>query len=195
MEAEKNHEENPEAQGAKDAPTVVTSSNKKEALRAFRVCRVDGCKNPHHARGLCHEHYDQEKRKAKACKVAGCTEAVAHRGLCLAHQDYVPESKAKAAVKAPEEKAEKAPKAKKEPKAKAEKPARMGQLDAAAQVMGRNPQTCQEICAAIKAKGLWESKAGKTPDATLNAAIRREIKTKGAESRFACPERGKYCRA
>lgn len=183
MNAEKNDAE----------PTVVTSSNKKEALRAFKVCRVEGCKNPHHAKGFCHEHYDEHKRtmklaQPKPCKAEGCKEPVAHRGLCLAHQDYVP------TAKAPVAKAEKAPKAKKEPKPKAAKVARVSQLDAAVQVMGKTPMTCQEICDAIKAQGLWASKAGKTPDATLNAAIRREIKTKGNAARFACPERGKYCR-
>jgi hypothetical protein len=39
---------------------------------------------------------------------------------------------------------------------------------------------------------LWESPDGKTPAATLYAAMLREITTKGKESRFSRPEKGKF---
>ena len=41
------------------------------------------------------------------------------------------------------------------------------------------------------AKGLWQT-AGKTPAATIYAAIIREIAAKGADSRFRKVERGKF---
>jgi hypothetical protein len=82
------------------------------------------------------------------------------------------------------------PKASKAPKAaKAAKPAgekKLGALDAAAKVLaGRtNPMTAKGLIEAMAEKGLWASPGGKTPDATLSAAINREIAAKGKESRF-----------
>ena len=43
-------------------------------------------------------------------------------------------------------------------------------------------------------KGYWSSPNGKTPAATLYAAILREITTKGDQSRFTKTERGKFAR-
>ena len=48
---------------------------------------------------------------------------------------------------------------------------------------------------AMAAKGLWTSPGGKTPEATLYAAIVREIATKGAASRFAKHDRGLFVAA
>jgi hypothetical protein len=45
---------------------------------------------------------------------------------------------------------------------------------------------------AMAAKGYWTSPGGKTPHATLYAAILREITTKGKEARFKKTERGKF---
>jgi hypothetical protein len=66
-------------------------------------------------------------------------------------------------------------------------------LDAAAQVLARadGPMRCGDLAAAIIAQGLWTTK-GKTPAATLNAAIIREIKAKGAQSRFRKTSRGLF---
>jgi hypothetical protein len=52
----------------------------------------------------------------------------------------------------------------------------------------------QEMIAAMTAKGYWTSPAGKTPAATLYAAILREITTKGADARFTKTDRGKFAR-
>jgi hypothetical protein len=41
-------------------------------------------------------------------------------------------------------------------------------------------------------KGYWTSPAGKTPAATLYAAILREIHTKKDQARFRKSERGKF---
>ena len=51
---------------------------------------------------------------------------------------------------------------------------------------------CQEMIAAMAAKGYWTSPAGKTPAATLYAAMTREIKTKGAQARFQKTARGQF---
>jgi hypothetical protein len=81
------------------------------------------------------------------------------------------------------------------PRAKAE--GRLSGLDAAAKVLSeaRKPMRVEEIVEAAKAKGYWESKAGKTPGATIYAAIIREIRDKGAESRFVKKDRGLFASA
>jgi hypothetical protein len=67
-------------------------------------------------------------------------------------------------------------------------------LAAAIRVLGETgqPMTCPELIAAMTAKGYWTSPAGKTPAATLYAAILREIRTKGASARFRKSARGKF---
>lgn len=88
--------------------------------------------------------------------------------------------------------------AKKAPKAKPPAPAkRMSALDAAAKVLGEagRAMSTKEMIEAMAAKRLWESPAGKTPAATLYAAILREVATKGAASRFQKTEPGKFAAA
>jgi hypothetical protein len=57
-------------------------------------------------------------------------------------------------------------------------------LDAAARVLAEEgrPMTCQEMIAAMAAKGYWTSPGGRTPSSTLYSAILREIDTKTEES-------------
>ena len=78
--------------------------------------------------------------------------------------------------------------------APAKTPKRLGVLSAAHQVLGASPEpmTCQELIEAMATQKLWSSPNGKTPAQTLYAAVIREIKAKGAESRFAKTERGKF---
>ena len=66
------------------------------------------------------------------------------------------------------------------------KPKRVSALDAAAQVLksAGKPMRAQELIAAMAEQGLWSSPAGKTPHATLYAAMMREARDKGAASRF-----------
>jgi hypothetical protein len=83
----------------------------------------------------------------------------------------------------------------KEPKApKAAKPKRTSALDAAAQVIAKSdkPMRAVDMIAQMEAKGLWKSPGGKTPEATLYAAIIREIAAKGKEARFAKHDRGLF---
>ena len=60
------------------------------------------------------------------------------------------------------------------------------QIQAALQVLAtsKEPMNCQAMVEAMSAQGLWTSPGGKTPHATLYAAILREINTKGNDARF-----------
>ena len=73
-------------------------------------------------------------------------------------------------------------------------PAKLSAVDAAARVLSASGQalTCPELIAAMAAQGYWTSPAGKTPQATLHAALTREIKIKKDQSRFRKTERGKF---
>ncbi len=77
-----------------------------------------------------------------------------------------------------------------------EKP--MSLLDAAAHLLSLgtgDPMRCKDIVDLAIGRGLWTPGKGKTPAATLHAAISREIKTKGDASRFVKAERGKFALA
>ena len=70
---------------------------------------------------------------------------------------------------------------------------RLGGLSGAVKVLQEagQPLNCQEMVKQMLEKGYWKTE-GKTPSATLHSAISREIKEKGAESRFRKIERGKF---
>jgi hypothetical protein len=78
---------------------------------------------------------------------------------------------------------------------KADKP--MSALDAAAKILkdAGEPMRVKDIVEAAEKKGLWKSKAGKTPEATVYAAIIREIHDKGVDSRFVKKDRGLFTAA
>ena len=97
-----------------------------------------------------------------------------------------PKGDAKPAPKAKVAKAKKAPR---EPK-----PKRVSALDAAAQVLAKadKPMHAQELITAMAEQGLWKSPGGKTPHATLYAAMTREINEKGKEARFTKVDRGMF---
>ena len=69
----------------------------------------------------------------------------------------------------------------------------MSGLDAAAKVLAAagTPLNVKEIVARILAQGLWQT-GGKTPSATLHAALSRELRLKGAAARFRKAERGLF---
>ena len=71
---------------------------------------------------------------------------------------------------------------------------KLSALDAAAKVLAEagEPMTSKAMIDAMATKGYWTSPGGKTPQATLYAAILREIQTKGAEARFTKTERGHF---
>ncbi len=66
-------------------------------------------------------------------------------------------------------------------------------LDAAAQILAKakEPMGCKDMVEQAIGKGLW-SPGGKTPHATLYAAIIREISKKGKDARFAKVDRGRF---
>ena len=83
-------------------------------------------------------------------------------------------------------------------KATTKKPAKKrSQLDAAVQVLTRSkkPMSCKELVDAMAKRKLWSSPNGKTPHATLYAAILREINTKGKDARFKKVDRGQFALA
>jgi hypothetical protein len=71
---------------------------------------------------------------------------------------------------------------------------RLSALDAASQVLSSSkvPMRATEMIAQMESKGLWTSPGGKTPEATLYAAIIREIAAKGTKARFKKHERGVF---
>ena len=71
---------------------------------------------------------------------------------------------------------------------------KMSALDAAARVLAQTGQamTCPELIAVMAKKGYWTSPAGRTPEATLSAAMAREIKVKGTDARFRKTGRGTF---
>ena len=71
----------------------------------------------------------------------------------------------------------------------------MSLLDAAAHILSLdagNPMRCKDIVDLAVKRQLWTPRKGKTPAATLYAAILREITTKGTDSRFVKTERGRF---
>jgi hypothetical protein len=74
------------------------------------------------------------------------------------------------------------------------KPKRVSALDAAAQVLksAGKPMRAQELIAAMAEQNLWKSPGGKTPHATLYAAMLREARDKGKAARFTKVDRGQF---
>ncbi len=74
------------------------------------------------------------------------------------------------------------------------KPKRVSALDAAAQVLADagQPMRAKEMIDAMAERGLWSSPNGRTPASTLYAALLRELRDKGASSRFRKVDRGLF---
>jgi hypothetical protein len=102
----------------------------------------------------------------------------------------------KAAAKKTTTKATKAKKATPKKAAAKKREGKMSALDAAAQVLAdsKEPLNAKAMIEQMSAKGLWTSPGGKTPHATLYAAILREINDKGKEARFEKVDRGQFTR-
>ena len=71
---------------------------------------------------------------------------------------------------------------------------RLSVLDAAVEVLKteRKPMRAKELIAAMAERGLWTSPGGKTPEATLVAAILRESTAKGQQARIRKVDRGQF---
>ncbi len=83
----------------------------------------------------------------------------------------------------------KTPIAKAPPKTK-----KVSALDAAYKVLSasKEPMRAVDLIAEMEKDGLWKSPGGKTPEATLYAALIREIAAKGKEARFKKADRGLF---
>lgn len=70
---------------------------------------------------------------------------------------------------------------------------RTGILNAAAEILAKAPEPmgCKAIVEQVLESGLWTT-MGKTPSATLYAAIIREIAKKGKDARFEKVDRGRF---
>jgi hypothetical protein len=73
-------------------------------------------------------------------------------------------------------------------------PQKMSALDAAAKVLSESKQPLRsgELIEQMAAQGYWKSPGGKTPAATLYAALMREINIKGQDARFKKTGRGLF---
>ena len=82
-------------------------------------------------------------------------------------------------------------------RAKPQRGKRVSALDAAFTLLSgsESPMSAKDLVAAAAARGLWSSPGGKTPEATLYAAILREINAKGDKSRFKKTARGLFAAA
>lgn len=74
------------------------------------------------------------------------------------------------------------------------RPKRVSALDAAATVLRQagKPMRARGLITAMTEQKLWSSPNGKTPHATLYAAMLREISSKGAAAGFKKVERGQF---
>jgi hypothetical protein len=181
---------------AATAPATETAENADGSADALDrdVCATAGCGRPaaltYLGRPRCQACYEDDVADGDEI-----TETPNHEEIDMAKVKKTAKKSAAKTTKAP--KAAKQPKA---PKPKAAKPAsdakpkRVSALDAAAQVLAKagKPMRSQEMIAAMAEQGLWTSPGGKTPHATLYAAILREIGAKGDQARFRKTDRGQF---
>jgi len=130
-------------------------------------------------------HYRTQKDAAKAVKAA---KVAAYRQE-VAAKVAKPDPELDKTIKA----AEADRRAKKAKAARPKGQRKPGILTLAADVLkdAKAPMNCKTIVEKVLAKGLWQTK-GKTPAATLYAAIVREIATKGKDARFHKVDRGQF---
>ena len=74
---------------------------------------------------------------------------------------------------------------------------KLSALAAAARVLAetKKPMSCPELIAAMATSGYWTSPTGKTPAATLSAALQREIVVKKEQARFQKTGPGRFALA
>lgn len=132
-------------------------------------------------------------------KQLSAAELKEYRAVCQRERDAEEAAKSTPAPTKKTKSAKATTKPADQPKAKKVKPAsdepkKMSALDAAAKVLAESgePMAAKAMIDAMANKGYWTSPGGKTPQATLYAAILREIQTKGADARFQKTERGHF---
>ncbi len=169
----------------KAAPVAHVAAGAKPADEAAKDTKAAPVAAGGKATNPLEAHYRTQKDAAKtekAAKVAAWRKEIAEKGAR-------PDPELDKAIKAAEE-------GRAAKKAKAAKPKgerKPGILTLAAAVLNdaKAPMDCKAIVEKVLAKGLWQTK-GKTPAATLYAAIIREIATKGKDARFRKTDRGQF---
>ncbi len=157
------------------------------------VCATVGCDRPaaltYLGRPRCQECYEDDVADGDEI-----TESPYHEEIDMATTKKTSKKSATKTTKAPNARQPKAAKPKAAKPAGDAKPKRVSALDAAAEVLRKagKPMRSQEMITAMAEQGLWTSPAGKTPHATLYAAILREIGDKGGEARFRKVDRGQF---
>ena len=131
---------------------------------------------------------EKNKKAGAATKAASTAGTEKARKAAIAEIQHRLEGKP-GAVSNASKKAGKAPKV-----TKTAKPKRTSALDAAAQIIAgaSKPMRARDLIEQMEAKSLWKSPGGKTPEATLYAAIIREIAAKGADARFKKHDKGLF---
>ncbi|MBK9126296.1 MAG: hypothetical protein IPM13_00640 [Phycisphaerales bacterium] len=193
-------------QAAKKIDGTPTGDAARKAAHDADACATVGCGRPsdltYLGRPRCQACYEDDVADdATPDRQAGETGATPnHEELSMATKNA--KTSRKTATKstqspkaAGQPKAAK-PKMERKPAADA-KPKRVSALDAAAQVLADSdkPLRAKDMIEAMATRGLWSSPNGKTPEATLYAAILREISTKGDAARFRKVERGQFAYA
>ncbi len=181
---------------SKPAPANETSANDKARSEALAKLNAKPATKP--ARGSKPEGWQNDPLESDAAleaALAGTNAAPTPTTIAQAAKPAKAARNAKAAKGSPT--AERGAKGGKTPKAKPAKPAkpkRLSALDAAATVLAESdrPLRAVDMIEVMHAKGLWTSPGGKTPEATLYAAIIREITAKGKDARFKKVDRGMF---
>jgi len=171
--------------GRKATPAAHVAAGAKQAAESAKDTKATPAAAVGKATNPLEAHYRGQKdaaKTAKAAKVAAMRKEVAEKVA-------QPDPELDAAVKAAEE-------GRRAKKAKAAKPKgerKPGLLTLAAEVLkdAKAPMDCKAIVEKVLAKGTWHTK-GKTPAATLYAAIIREIAAKGKDARFKKTDRGMF---
>ncbi|HQR05260.1 MAG TPA: winged helix-turn-helix domain-containing protein [Gemmatales bacterium] len=131
--------------------------------------------------------------------VATTAEAMAVEPTITGHDTTTPDPEPTATdsptVEAPNTTDEPSPKKPRKLKVQADlAPKKLSMIKAALQVLQdrKVAMTCPELIDVMATEGLWVSPGGKTPAATLYAALSRSIKDEGKASAFRKTERGKF---
>lgn len=163
---------------------------RQDAIREIqqRVEALDGAKD---ADALGYEIVEQEAEPTTSESTMPTKTKTARKGKTAPKKGQAQKNR-KSGAPPLEAKPKKAPRT---PKGDVPKP--LSCLAAARKVLGehRKPMSAPEIIERSAEKGYWKSPGGKTPAATLYAAIIREIAKKGADARFKKVDRGQFVAA
>ena len=163
--------------------------------------RITG-ENPHGGWDGVNVATNRKVRIKSAQRLRGPAKRPAKRKKIVSLTEYEAASRAKApavatSAKGPEKKRKATRRQGKAPKADtSERRATSGKLsglDAAAKILAeaKEPLNTKDMVERMLAKGYWQT-TGKTPAATIYAAIIREVSAKGDKARFRKVSRGKF---